>query len=103
MNANRCPPSRWHARSLPRFAGLVSYSVQFGINLETIPEEPRSRIQKTMRQISEVVDTVSASSAFWSSMKDSVLQIEVTGWRIGYRVETASRQILVIEAEELKR
>lgn len=35
-------------------------------------------------------------------MKDSVLQIDVEGFRIGYRIDKARRQIRVIEAQRIR-
>ena len=55
-----------------------------------------------MQQIAEVVATVPNASPFWSSMKDSVLQIDVAGWRLGYRVDRFATQVRVIEATKVR-
>jgi hypothetical protein len=81
----------------------VSYSVHFTITLEAFSDGERRQIESTMQQIAEVVATVPVTSPFWASMRDSVLQIDVAGWRLGYRIERASSQIRVIEATDLRR
>jgi hypothetical protein len=81
----------------------LSYSVHFAFDLAIVPDEVRRQIEKTMQQIAEVVSTVPATSPFWSSMKDSVLHIDVEGWRLGYRIEPARSEIRVVEIEKLRR
>lgn len=78
------------------------YSVKFAIDLASFPAETRRQIETTMTQIAEVVSTVPPSSPFWSSMKDSVLQIDVEGFRLGYRIDKARGQIRVIEAQRIR-
>jgi hypothetical protein len=80
----------------------VTYSVEFAIDLAPFPDGVRQQIEKTMWQIAEVVSTVPPSSPFWSSMKESVLQIDVEGVRIGYRIDRARGQIRVIEAQPVR-
>jgi len=50
-----------------------------------------------MDEIAEAVTTIPAINPFWSSMKDSLLQIDVAGWRVVYRVELRQREIRVVE------
>ncbi len=80
----------------------MSYSVELAIDLSSFPDEARRQIEKTMRQIAEVVSTVPPSSPFWTSMRESVLQIDVEGFRIGYRIDKSHRKIRVIEAQRLR-
>ena len=79
----------------------MSYSVRYQVNLEDIPEDARPEIVRTFQQISEVVGTVPLTSPFWSSMKESVLQVDVKGWRLAYRIELKGQLIRVIEAQKL--
>ena len=65
----------------------VTYSVLFAANLEMLPEGIRQEVGRTMHQIAEAVSSVPEASPFWSSMKYSVLQIDIQGWRIGYKVD----------------
>jgi len=50
-----------------------------------------------MDEIADVVTTIPAINPFWSSMNESLLQIDVAGWRLVYRVEPRIHQILVVE------
>ena len=80
----------------------VSYSVQFTIALETFADGERRQIEQTMQQIAEVVDTVPKASPFWASMRNSVLQIDVAGYRLGYRIDRTASQIRVIEVTRVR-
>jgi hypothetical protein len=81
----------------------VTYSVHFEVKLEAIPDGPRQEIRRTVQQIADVVSTIPGSSPFWSSMKDSLLQVDVQGWRLVYRVLPDRREVRVIELEALRR
>ena len=61
------------------------------------------KIRRTVQQIADVVSTIPGSSPFWSSMKDSLLQVDVQGWRLVYRILPDRREIRVIEMEALRR
>jgi len=75
----------------------VTYSVHLGVNLEGLPEDVRLEIGRTMQQIADAVTTIPPSSAFWSSMKNSLLQIDVRRYRVVYRIDTTRRVIIVVE------
>jgi len=75
----------------------MTYSVHFRVDLAKVPGVVRVEIEKTMGQIAEALDTVPASSPFWTSMKDSLLQIEVKRWRVVYRVDQGNQDIQVVE------
>jgi hypothetical protein len=80
----------------------MSYSVHFGIDLDSIRVDERSEIQRTMEQVAEAVGTVPVSSPFWASMSDSLLQIDVMGWRVVYRIDALRREIRVMEATQIR-
>ncbi len=80
----------------------MSYSVRYRIDQRSIPEPARSEIQHTMQQVAEVVGSVPASSPFWASMNDSLLQIDVKGWRVVYRIDPAHHEIRVVEAQPIR-
>jgi len=80
----------------------VTYSVHLGVDLEGLPEDVRLEIDRTMQQIADAVTTIPPASAFWSSMKDSLLQIDVRGYRVVYRVETARQTIVVVELSTVR-
>jgi hypothetical protein len=75
----------------------VTYSVHFRVDLAKVPAATRGEIQKTMDQIAEALGTVPASSPFWTSMKDSLMQIEVKRWRVVYRVDQDHQDLQVVE------
>jgi mRNA-degrading endonuclease RelE of RelBE toxin-antitoxin system len=79
----------------------VTYSVHLGVNLEGLPEDVRLEVGRTMQQIADAVTTIPPSSAFWSSMKDSLLQIDVRGYRVVYRIDAVRRVIIVVEVARL--
>jgi hypothetical protein len=81
----------------------VTYSVHFEVDLGAVPDGPRQEIRRTVQQIADVVSTIPGSSPFWSSMKESLLQVDVQGWRLVYRVLPDRREIRVIELEALRR
>ena len=80
----------------------MTYSVHLGVDLEGLPEDVRLEIDRTMQQIADAVTTIPPASAFWSSMKDSLLQIDVRGYRVVYRVETARQTIVVVELSTVR-
>jgi len=80
----------------------VTYSVQFAVNLEVLPQSIRQEIGRTMHRIAEAVSSVPEASAFWSSMKYSVLQIDVQGWRVGYKVDRVRRELRVTEFTRIR-
>jgi hypothetical protein len=55
-----------------------------------------------MEQIADVLNTVPAASPFWISMRDSLLQIDVKGWRIVYRIDQGHREIAVVEIARVR-
>jgi mRNA-degrading endonuclease RelE of RelBE toxin-antitoxin system len=75
----------------------VDYSVRFEVDLETIPEGARQEIRRTMQQVADAVSTIPLSSPFWSSMKHSMLQLDVKGYRVVYRVDPTAHEIRVVE------
>jgi hypothetical protein len=75
----------------------MAYSVHFRVDLAEIPENAREEIQRTMSDISDALATVPASSPFWISMKDSLLQIDVEGFRVVYRIDRRHHDIQVVE------
>lgn len=75
----------------------MRYTVQYRVNLNVAAEAARDEIRRMMDEIADVVTTIPAINPFWSSMNESLLQIDVAGWRLVYRVEPRIHQILVVE------
>jgi len=76
-------------------------AVHFEVTLEAIPDVPRQRSTATprVRSRSPTCEHHSRASPFWSSMKESLLQVDVKGWRLVYRILPDRREIRVIELE----
>ena len=81
----------------------MAYSVQFRVDLPTVPEGAREEIHRTMGDISDALATVPPSSPFWISMKNSVMQIDVKGFRVVYRVDRRHHEIQVVELAAIRR
>jgi len=79
----------------------MAYSVKYFVDLAPLPEAVRLEVQRTMEQIAEAVSTVPEANPFWASMDDSVLQIDVSGCRISYRILPRAKELRVIELEAL--
>jgi len=79
----------------------VSYAIIYAIDLGAIPDRARVEIEKSFRQIAEAVAGISETSPFFSSIDDSILQIDVEGWRLVYNLEPRGRMLKVIEATQL--
>ena len=92
----------------PRWSGdcsvcvfVVTYQVHFAVELASFAEDSRVEFQAMMGQVAEAVSTIPAANAFWSSIGASVLQIEVAGHRLLYRVLPRTREIRVVEIQPL--
>ena len=98
-----CAPF-WRRSVIPLIhRSAVAYAVHFDVDLEPIPGQAGQEIRRTMQEIAEAVTTVPAASPFWSSMKESLLQIDVEGWRVVYRIDVARQQIAVVELHQLRK
>jgi len=64
-------------------------------------DQPRREILHVLEQIADAVTPIPPESAFWDSMKSSLLQIDVSGFRILYRIEPDPRQVRVIELQQI--
>jgi mRNA-degrading endonuclease RelE of RelBE toxin-antitoxin system len=78
----------------------VTYSANFLVDLGAIPEDARLEIERIMEEIAEVVSTIPPANPFWASMDDSLLQIDVAGFRVAYRIDPRRSAINVIEVEK---
>ncbi len=56
-----------------------------------------------MQEIAEAVTTIPAASPFWISMKLSLLQIDVEGWRVVYAIDAARKEIHVVELHPVRK
>jgi hypothetical protein len=81
----------------------VAYVVHFEVDLDTVPDQAQQEIRRTMLQIAAAVSTIPAASPFWSSMKESLLQIDVEGLRVVYGIDVAHQQIDVVELHQIRK
>jgi len=79
----------------------VAYSVKYFVDLARLPESVSGEVRQTMEQIADAVSTVPEANPFWASMDDSVLQIDVAGFRVSYRILPRATEVRVIELEQL--
>jgi hypothetical protein len=77
----------------------VAYSVKYFVDLAPLPEPARVDVEQTMDRIADAVTTVPEANPFWASMDDSVLQIDVSGYRVSYRILPRANELRVIELE----
>jgi hypothetical protein len=97
----RIPDERPYTRR-PLHSFPVAYSVKYFVDLAPLPETARLDVQRTMEQIADAVSTVPEANPFWASMDDSVLQIDVCGYRVSYRILPRVTEVRVIELELLR-
>jgi len=81
----------------------VAYQVHFDVDLEPIPDLAREEIRRTMQEIAEAVTTIPAASPFWSSLKLSLLQIDVGGWRVVYAIDAPRQEIHAVELHPVRK
>lgn len=79
----------------------VSYTVQFAIRLENLPLAARQEVERAFAQLAAALAAIPPGSPFFRSMRSSQLQMEVAGFRIGYRIVEALRELRVVEAQRL--
>jgi hypothetical protein len=75
----------------------MPYSVHFAEDIE-VPPELRARVFKILVEISETLETIPASSAFWSAVNTGNAEVNLGGWKFEYSIRRGDRRILVTEA-----
>jgi hypothetical protein len=66
-----------------------------------VPPAVISRLRARLREIGHTLSAVSSSSAFWTSLRESPLFVDVEGWRFKYAVERKSQLLTVIEVSRV--
>ena len=66
-----------------------------------MPPATLGRLRARLREIGHTLSTVSSSSAFWSSLAESPLFVDVDGWRFKYTVERESQALVVLEVSRV--
>jgi len=54
-----------------------------------------------LREIGHTLSAVSSSSAFWTSMTESPLFVDVEGWRFKYAIDGQSEVLTVLEVSRV--
>ena len=75
--------------------------VQLPEDGHVIDEGSRRQILAVLEQIADSLTAVPPASAFWDSMRSSLLQIDIGGFHILYRIEPDPRLIRVIELQQI--
>jgi hypothetical protein len=81
----------------------VPGKVQFPPDLRPIDDRSRGEIVGVLEQIADALGGIPPASAFWDSMQSSLLQMDVGGCHIVYRIEPDHRGIRIIELQQIPR
>jgi hypothetical protein len=79
----------------------VAGKVQFPANLRPLDDTSRGEIVGVLEQVVSTLSGIPPASAFWDSMQSSLLQIDVGGFHIVYRIEPDHRGIRIIELQQI--
>ena len=63
----------------------------------SVPAATLGRLRARLREIGQTLSAVSLSSAFWSSLTESPLFVDVEGWRFKYAIDRESQVLTVVE------
>ena len=79
----------------------MPYRVRLRCSVGSVPSATLGRLRARLREIGHTLSTVSSSSAFWSSMAESPLFVDVEGWRFKYTIERESQALIVLEVSRV--
>jgi hypothetical protein len=74
------------------------FNIEFAKPLGHVPRDLLVELRKRLGEIGSSLDTMPAESEMWPSLADSVMLLDVEGWRFQYRVEMKSRSLVVDSA-----
>ncbi|HEX9572856.1 MAG TPA: hypothetical protein VF994_02100 [Myxococcales bacterium] len=66
-----------------------------------MPAATLGRLRVRLREIGHTLSAVSSSSAFWTSMTESPLFVDVEGWRFKYAIDRKSQVLSVLEVSRV--
>ena len=66
-----------------------------------MPSELRTRVFEILVEISATLESIPASSAFWSAVNTGNAELNLGGWKFEYSIRRRDRRILVTEARQL--
>jgi hypothetical protein len=79
----------------------VAYVVYFVSDPASLPREALGEVRATMQQVADSVSTIPSSNPFWLSIQRSVLQIDVAGYRVMYRILPRAGEVHIVELQRL--
>jgi hypothetical protein len=79
----------------------VPYRVQLRCVVGSVSADTLGRLRARLREIGHSLLAVSSSSAFWSSMTESPLFVDVEGWRFKYAINRQSQVLTVVEVSRV--
>jgi len=63
----------------------------------------RTKAFETLVDISETLESIPSSSAFWSAANNGVAELNLGGWQFEYRIHHRDRRILVVGVRQLSK
>jgi hypothetical protein len=66
-----------------------------------VPPGVLAHLRARLREIGHTLSAVSSSSAFWTSLAESPLFVDVEGWRFKYSVEPQTQVMTVLEVSRV--
>ena len=79
----------------------MAQTVQFPSDARGIEDEARREIVRVLERIAKSVSCIPPDDAFWESMGVSLLQIDVSGLRVAYRLEPGA--VRIVELQQIPR
>jgi hypothetical protein len=77
----------------------VPYSVHFAEDVD-VPADLRIKVLEILVEISESLESIPASSAFWSATNSGLAELNLGGWQFEYRIHHHDRRIVVVWARQ---
>jgi hypothetical protein len=75
----------------------VPYRIQVLCAPGSVPPATLRRLRARLREIAQTLAAVSDSSAFWTSLTEAPLYVDVDGWRFRYVVDNRAQVLAVID------
>lgn len=75
---------------------MPAYRVEIRASLKTVPPDTDMVFQARIHEIARIVGNVPAHhTAFWESVAESILHLEVKDWVFLYRIDSKQRLVVV--------
>ena len=73
----------------------MPYSVHFAADVD-VPADLRPKVFEIVREIAASMESIPASSAFWSAANAGNAELNMGGWQFEYRIHHRDRRILIV-------